>query len=90
MEFEEAHGMFINKHLTERSGERRGGWLEGIIMRRSCSYRMYGGHCLRALMICIQNTKCTTGTVNLSFWTSLFFRRAAAVSGLSATGFKVM
>jgi len=29
MEFEEAHGMFINKHLTERSGERRGRLVRG-------------------------------------------------------------
>ena len=29
MEFEEAHAMFINKHLTERSGERRGRLVRG-------------------------------------------------------------
>lgn len=29
MEFEEAHGMFINKHLTERLGERRGRLVRG-------------------------------------------------------------
>lgn len=29
MEFEEAHGVFIDKHLTERSGERRGRLVRG-------------------------------------------------------------
>lgn len=89
VEFEKAHQQFLTRHLELRSGERKGRLLEGIIMRKSLSCKIFGGRCLAVSSICIQNMKFMIGTASRGFWTLLFCRHTVN-SALNVTVIKAI
>lgn len=58
MNYEQAHEKFIAQHLASRTGERRGGWREGMATPRNYFCRMSGGRFVVISIIFIRSMRC--------------------------------
>lgn len=90
MEFEEAHGLFIDQHMKSRTGERRGRLVRGHNFAEKLFLQNVWWPMFESLDDLHQNTKYMTGIANHNFWTLLIFHRRAAALGSSVMDIKAM
>lgn len=89
MEFEKAHQLLLDRHLSIRSGERRGRLSRGHQYAEKLMLRNVWCRYSAIWMTCILNMKSMTGTVNHSFW-MLPFSRPAGNSVWNVTVIRAM